>query len=128
MICNRVLIGLMVFQIAMIGILSLNTAFTRGVLIVPLLAGTVWFQVFFQRTYEPLMEYIALRSLDRNGQPTSSTPTEARWDHETDQGRAVDTNSETGVVKYINPSLVSPLEKLWVIKSGANGTNVHHGA
>ena len=127
MICNRVLIGLMVFQIAMIGILSGKTAVTRGILIVPLLAGTIWFQVFFHRNYEPLMVHIALRSLKPDGPSTIATPTESRWDYETDQGRAIDTNSETGSVSYVNPSLVAPLEELWVIKSGANGANHHDG-
>lgn len=124
MICNRVFLGLVVFQVAMIGILSLKTAFTRGVLIVPLLAGTIWFLIFFQRTYEPLMKHIALKSLDRDGLSPATTLPESRWDHDTDRGHAVDTNSETGV-RYVNPSLVAPLEELWVIKDGANGSAAH---
>lgn len=65
MICSRIILGLLVFQLAMIGILALRTAITRSTLIVPLFAFTIWFSYFFSRTYEPLMKFIALRSIDR---------------------------------------------------------------
>lgn len=115
MICNRIMIGLVVFQLAMIGYLALNKALTRSILLLPALVGTVWFNVYFQRTYEPLMKYIALSSIYRSDEVDLPTPVEPRWDHETNQGRLVDSDPETGM-RYMNPSVFAPLEELWVDK------------
>lgn len=119
MICNRIMVGLVVFQIAMIGYLALNKALTRSILLVPALVATIWFNIYFQRTYEPLMKYIALSSIYRSDQIDLPTPVEPRWDHETNQGRLVDSGSVTGL-RYINPSVSAPLEDLWVDKRGAD--------
>ena len=122
MICDRIIVGLVVFQIAMTGILALRSALTPSALLLPLLIGTVWFTVYFRRTYYPLMMFIALRSIDRHGQLDLPTPSESPWDRDTDEGRAVDT-SETGL-RYINPNLVAPLEKLWISKDANGAHNV----
>lgn len=119
MICNRVFIGLIVFQIAMSGWLALRTAFICALVIAPLLVGTIWFNIYFQRTYDPLMKFIALRSIGRDDLIDLPTPPESRWDTETDWGRTVDTDPETGL-RYVNPSLVAPLDKLWINDVGAN--------
>uniref|UniRef100_A0A093VGK9 Putative membrane protein n=1 Tax=Talaromyces marneffei PM1 TaxID=1077442 RepID=A0A093VGK9_TALMA len=66
MICSRVLLGLVVFQVAMIGVLALRKLIARSLLLVPLLGATVWFTYFFAYTYEPLMKFIALRSIDQD--------------------------------------------------------------
>ena len=124
-ICNRIVIGLVVFQLAMAGVLALKLAIKRSILIVPLLAGTVWFIFFYNRTYEPLMKFIALRSLHRDGDHSSEDavePFEARYDSETGRGRAVDEDDITGL-RFINPSLVIPLEEMWVAKKPANGNS-----
>ncbi|KAL8767264.1 MAG: hypothetical protein Q9209_006190 [Squamulea sp. 1 TL-2023] len=120
-ICNCVVVGLLFFEIAMAGLLALRTAFYRSVLIIPLLAGTVWFNVFFRRTYVPLMKFIALRSLHSKPPFGDISPGESRYELETNHGRAVDEDDETGL-RYINPSLIIPLEEIWLAKSGANGT------
>ena len=122
MICDRIIVGLVVFQVAMTGILALRSALTPSVLLLPLLIGTVWFTVYFRRTYYPLMTFIALRSIDRHGELDLPTPSESPWDRDTDEGRAVDT-SETGL-RYMNPNLVAPLEKLWIGKSANGAHNV----
>lgn len=112
-ICNRIVLGLVVFQLAMAGILGLSLAIKRAVLIAPLIAFTIWFTVFYQRTYAPLMKFIAIRSLSREPPYGALQPGQSRYDSETGGGRAVDENEETGM-RYINPSLVLPLEKLWL--------------
>ena len=114
-ICIRILVGFVVFQIAVTGILALKGAFIRSILVVPLIVGTVWFTVFYQRTYEPLMKFIALRSLTREPPFGAVPPGESRYDSETVYGRAVDESEETGL-RYINPSLVMPLEEMWITK------------
>ncbi|KAL8851836.1 MAG: hypothetical protein Q9221_003262 [Calogaya cf. arnoldii] len=119
---NCVVLGLIFFEIAMAGLLALRTAFYRSILIIPLLAGTIWFNVFFRRTFDPLMKFIALRSLHSKA-PFNDVPVgESRYALETDHGRAVDEDDETGL-RYINPSLIIPLEEVWLAKSRANGTN-----
>jgi calcium permeable stress-gated cation channel len=120
MICNRVFVGLIVFQIAMSGWLALRKAFICALVIAPLLAGTLWYNVYFQRTFDPLMKFIAIRSIRQDDLLNLPTPPATRWDMETDWGRTVDTDPETGL-RYVNPSLVAPLEKPWVNDAGSNG-------
>lgn len=117
MICNRIITGLVIFQVAMTGILALRGALTASLFLSPLLAVTVWFTIYFHRTYVPLMIFIALRSIDRQSFPELPTPSESPWDRDTDYGRHVDTDAETGT-RYINPNLVRPLETLWIKKPG----------
>ncbi|KAL8944519.1 MAG: hypothetical protein Q9216_000429 [Gyalolechia sp. 2 TL-2023] len=121
-ICNCVVIGLIVFEVAMAGLLALRTAFYRSILIIPLLAGTIWFSVFFRRTFDPLMKFIALRSLHSEAPFGDHSPGESRYAQETDRGRAVDEDDETGL-RYINPNLVIPLEEIWLAKTHANGSS-----
>lgn len=112
-ICNRIVIGFLVFQIAMAGVLAPKKPFYRPLLIIPLLLGTIWFLVVFQRSFEPLMRIIALRSLH---------PWDTGSDHEVLQGREVDEDGETGL-RFVNPSLVIPLEDMWVAKRSTNGSS-----
>lgn len=65
MMCDRVIAGAVLFQITLAGQLALRNAFKRALLIVPLAIGTLWFAYVFNRTYRPLMKFIALRSLKR---------------------------------------------------------------
>ncbi|KAI4195197.1 MAG: hypothetical protein LQ350_007347 [Teloschistes chrysophthalmus] len=121
-ICNCVVIGLIFFEIAMAGLLALRTAFYRSLSIIPLLAGTIWFNIFFRRTFDPLMKFIALRSLDSKAPFGDISPGESRYEHDTDRGRAVDEDDETGL-RYINPSLILPLEEVWLAKGRPNGSS-----
>lgn len=120
MICNRVFVGLLVFQIAMTGWLALRKAFICALVVAPLLLGTIWYSVYFRRTFDPLMKFIALRSIGRNDIPYLPTPPESQRDRETNWGYTVDTDSDTGL-RYINPSLVAPLEKIWINDGRATG-------
>ena len=111
----------------MAGILGLNLAFYRSALIVPLIAFSIWFLVYYQRTYEPLMKFIAIRSLTHDPPFGAVTPGESRYESETSRGRDVDEDDETGL-RYINPNLVLPLEDVWLAKKrtttgGQNGNN-----
>lgn len=117
MICDRIITGLILFQVAMTGILALRGALTASLFIGPLLFSTVWFTIYFHHTYVPLMRFIALRSIDRDFMPELPTPPESAWDRETYHGRHVDTDAMTGLL-YVNPNLVTPLETLWIRKSG----------
>lgn len=117
MICNRIITGLVLFQLAMTATLALRGALTASLVLAPILVITVWFTVYFQRTYVPLMKFIALRSIDRQSYLDLPTPSETPWDRDTDYGRTVDTDPSTGL-RYVNPNLVQPLEALWIRKPG----------
>ena len=118
MICNRVFVGLIVFQIAMSGVLALRLEFSASLSVLPLLVATVWFSLHFAQSYAPLMQFIALRSIDRQAPvPEVPSPTDVTWDRDTEQGQNVDTSDETGV-RYINPNLTMPLEALWIRSAG----------
>ena len=123
-ICKRIVLGLVVFQIAMAGILGLSLAWRRALLIVPLLVFSIWFAVFYSRTYEPLMKFIAIRSLTYDPPFSVVQPPESRYERETAGGRTVDEDEETGL-RYMNPSLVIPLEKAWLPKTGPSGESGH---
>lgn len=141
MICSRIILGFAVFQLAMIGILAFRTAITRSILLVPLLAGTLWFSYFFSRIYEPLMKFIALRSIDRdmNGfataTATSADPTAAQATTSTHHSPSppprstlsppsstdrdsfrvrIGSHSVANLEKYVNPSLSQPLYAPWI--------------
>ena len=55
---------------------------------------------------------------------------ESRYDRDTAAGRTVDESEETGL-RYMNPSVVVPLEQMWVAKrqrpDRANGSNDDDG-
>ncbi|KAL8817430.1 MAG: hypothetical protein Q9223_003730 [Gallowayella weberi] len=126
-ICNCVVVGLIFFEIAMAGLLALRTAFYSSIVIIPLLAATIWFNVVFRRTFDPLMKFIALRSLNSKPPFGDISPGESRYNLDTDHGRAIDEDDETGL-RYINPNLIIPLEEVWLAKGHANGTTHRHEA
>jgi hypothetical protein len=119
MICNRITVSLLVFHVTIGSQLALKLALKRALLILPLFAATLWFFVSYRRTYEPLMRFIALRSLR-----------DAQVAHE-EQGTEVDTSHESTThslrhartneiyQSYVNPSLVMPLEDVWLSKTQA---------
>lgn len=119
-ICNRVVVGLVVFQFAMAGQLAVLAAFRRSVMVLPLLIGTVWFGIYYRKTYEPLMKNIALRSIHGEDQHERLQLAESRYRSETNGGRVIDESEATGL-RYINPSLIIPLEDVWLSKSRSNG-------
>ncbi|KAH8815412.1 hypothetical protein F5884DRAFT_723472 [Xylogone sp. PMI_703] len=116
MICYRLLVGLGVFQVAMAGVIALKTAFTAAVLIIPLMGFTFWFSYYFARTFEPLTKYIALRSIRRNSVSALNHPEDAAVirppGYVRRQSLTLDESREKGL-KFINPSLVAPLEEPW---------------
>lgn len=100
--------------------LAFKIAIRRSLLILPLLIGTVWFGYFYRRTYNPLMKYIALRSLHREDDGDTIPLSESRDAFDTNGGAAVDESEETGR-RFINPSLIVPLEHVWLAKKHSNG-------
>lgn len=107
MVCYRIIIGLVTFQLVMAGLLALNKYIVAATLVIPLLILTVWFSYYFGRTYEPLIKYIALKSIRRDG-TEGSIPEEAVLDRPTRprrESRTLDEDREKDLI-FINPSLV----------------------
>jgi calcium permeable stress-gated cation channel len=104
MICDRIIVGLVIFQVSMVGQLALRSAIKRSLLILPLILMTWWFSIVFGRTYKPLMRFIALKSI-RTAEHANENPW--RYDSETGNGQTVDEARETGL-RFINPNLIIP--------------------
>ncbi|KAF2003438.1 DUF221-domain-containing protein [Amniculicola lignicola CBS 123094] len=124
MMCDRVLIGVILFQLTTAGQLALLKAFKRAALIAPLVLGTMWFGFIYARTYRPLMKFIALKSLrssersdlGRAIQEEAFAPNNRRRAY---LGReTVDEARERGL-RFENPSLVMPLDDVWILDKHA---------
>ncbi|CAN8099721.1 unnamed protein product [Discula destructiva] len=136
-ICYRIIIGLLVFQLTMAGYLSLQLAFFASLLVVPLLMGTVWYSYYWKRKFEPLTNYLALRSIRKYSEryeegedPSNGSGSGgANLVHDEAFGgpgrqpiealrrrrSTVDEDREKGA-RFINPSLVVPLEQPWIYR------------
>lgn len=114
-ICYRVVLGLVVFQLTMSGVLALRKAFIEATLLIPLLVATLWYGYYFRLRFEPLTRFISLRSIKK----TQGAETDA-VDADEDAGEirsrqrmplrrasTVDEDKERGL-KFVNPSLVMP--------------------
>lgn len=118
MICRRIIVGLISFQVVMLAILVLRKAFLQATLVVPLMALTLWYSYYFHHQFIPLTKFIALRSIKRSSDPGSqSNPgrNEAEPTRLTRRLSTIDEDKEKGL-SFINPSLVAPLEKPWIYK------------
>lgn len=143
MICDRVFVGLVFFQLTTAGQLLLKGSPTRSLLIIPLIVLTIWASIVYGRKFKPLMKFIALRSVrrgeqysdypspppeanssasstelapERNAWAEASSGANLRYFRETRISRArpaVDESDETGL-RFMNPSLVAPLDGLWI--------------
>ncbi|RHZ65683.1 uncharacterized protein CDV56_108778 [Aspergillus thermomutatus] len=122
MICSRVFLGLIVFQLAVIGVLALRRAITRSLLLLPLLGVTLWFSYFFAQHYEPLMKFIALKSIDRDRpgggdispSPSSTFSPPSGLDRDALPIQIGGQQLGLRLKKYVNPSLILPLHEAWL--------------
>ena len=106
-IVDRIVVGLLVFQVTMAGQLALRSAFRRSVGIVPLVLLTLWFSYEYNRSYTPLMTYIALRSI-RTAEHGEEERSQGRYAAEGSERRmTLDESRELGL-RFINPNLVIP--------------------
>lgn len=111
-ISYRIMLGLGIFQLAMAGVIALKQNFTAAAMVTPLLAFTVWFSFFYEKTYEPLTKYIALRSIRRDDEDEVNIADEYVGINRPPGNRrrrsmTVDEDREMGMT-FINPSLVTP--------------------
>jgi hypothetical protein len=125
MIVDRIIVGLIIFQITLAGQLALRFAIKRSILIVPLIGITLWFSFVYNKSYKPLMRFIALRSIRRHEQVTQNG---SRYLME-QRVRAVDLDEMAEEMaerdmRFVNPSLVSPLESVWIRDKAARAESI----
>lgn len=112
MMCDRVIVGIVLFQLTTAGQLALQQAFYRAAAIIPLIFGTLWFGYVYSRTYRPLMKFIALKSL-REQSELGRAVQEDEFALNGGQPvvrpnrRTLDEVRESGL-RFENPSLVMP--------------------
>jgi calcium permeable stress-gated cation channel len=116
-ICYRIVVGLLVFEVVMIGQIASLGAWLQSICILPLLPFTIWYSYYFKRRFEPLTRYIALRAIRRNGETEESAILDDDEDHLPERprssqallrrGSTLDEYKEMGL-SYVNPSLVMP--------------------
>lgn len=106
MICDRIIVGLIIFQVTVAGQLALRFAVKRSLGIIPLVLITLWFSHVYSKSYKPLMKYIALRSIRKaeHGDPDAAA---RRYEYETGNQQTVDESRESGL-RFVNPSLIAP--------------------
>ncbi|KAK5624699.1 hypothetical protein RRF57_000415 [Xylaria bambusicola] len=134
MICRRIILGLISFQIVMLAILVLRKAIYEAVLIAPLLVLTLWYNSYFHRQFVPLTKFIALRSINRESDPGRQSNPERNGENSTQFTRrmsTIDEDREKGS-SFINPSLITPLEQPWIYQdpppplSPTESVNAYH--
>ncbi|KAI0144275.1 DUF221-domain-containing protein [Xylariaceae sp. FL1272] len=116
MICRRIILGLISFQIVMLAILVLREAFGEAALIVPLTLLTLWYNWDYHRRFDPPTRFIALRSINRNSDPGRQSNPDQDEQQPMRLARrmsTIDEDREKGM-SFVNPSLVIPLEQPWI--------------
>ncbi|KAG9324038.1 hypothetical protein KVV02_004715 [Mortierella alpina] len=63
MVYNRLTLGLVTFQLTMLGLFMLKQAYVFGVLLAPLPIGTVWFWYWTTATYKQTAKFVPLQQL-----------------------------------------------------------------
>jgi len=106
MICDRIIVGLIIFQVTVAGQLALRSAIKRSLGIIPLVLITLWFSRVYGRSYKPLMKYIALRSI-RKAEHGDHSDAARRYEHETQNHQTTDESRDAGL-RFVNPSLIAP--------------------
>ncbi|KAK1757856.1 calcium permeable stress-gated cation channel 1 [Echria macrotheca] len=124
MICYRIMLGLVVFQLTMSGYLALRSVYTVALLVTPLPIATLWYSYYFKRRFEPLTRFISLQSIKRGEDPGADAvldddepPLEGGEGQRElfRRGSTVDEDRERGL-RFVNPSLVVPLVQPWIYK------------
>lgn len=121
-ICMRILVGLFVFELVMIGFIASKAAFVQSVVILPLLPLTVWYSYYFKRRFEPLTRHIALRAVRANEDEEDAAALDEQFADEEAarpslgllrRGSTIDEHKEKGL-RFVNPSLFKRLPQPWI--------------
>ncbi|KAM5347882.1 hypothetical protein ACJ41O_007706 [Fusarium nematophilum] len=123
-ISYRIIVGLVVFEVVMVGQIASQKAFFQSVAVLPLVPFTIWYSYYIKQRFEPLTRYIALRAIGSNGYADDSAATDDAFENEDGprpsqailrRGSTLDEFKEKGL-SFVNPSLVAPLQQPWIYK------------
>jgi hypothetical protein len=125
MVVDRIIVGLVIFHVTVAGQLALRFAIKRSLLMIPLIAITLWFSYVYTKRYKPLMKFIALRSIRRHEQVTQNS---SRFLME-QRVRPMDLDEMANEMaernmRFVNPSLVAPLEAVWILDKAARAESI----
>lgn len=127
LIVRRILFGLILFHLAMAGILALQKAYVLSTMLAPLPLGILVYWYDFEDNYVPLLYFIALRAIETVPDEEVIQDDEAE-EEDDDEGIAED-DGVVGRVRsqsrtldehrerfstYINPKMVCPLDGPWI--------------
>ncbi|KAJ4131439.1 hypothetical protein NW768_005625 [Fusarium equiseti] len=121
-ICYRVIVGLLVFELVMVGRIAVSQGFIQSVSILPLIPFSIWYSYYIKRRYEPLTKYIALRAIRADEDSDDAAAMDDAFEDENAarpsqtllrRGSTLDEYKEKGM-QFNNPSLVAPLPQPWI--------------
>ncbi|KAI1017417.1 hypothetical protein LB505_004830 [Fusarium chuoi] len=121
-ISYRIIVGLLVLEIVMVGRIVTYQAFIQSVCILPLLPLTTWYSYYIKQRFEPLTKYIALRAVRADEDPDDAAALDDAFENEDRprpsqailrRGSTLDEYKEKGL-QFVNPSLVAPLPQPWI--------------
>ncbi|CAN6598579.1 calcium permeable stress-gated cation channel 1 [Trichomonascus vanleenenianus] len=120
LIFRRICLGLVIFHLAMAGILALQHAYFLATMLTPLpfIIFAYWYN--FEDNYAPLLKYIALRAIETSGSNSAGSVLEetASESHgllrrARSQSKTLDEQRER-FQTYVNPNLTRPLDGPWI--------------
>lgn len=108
LIFSRIILGLFLFQITMVGALALQNAVTCASFLAPLPLLTVYFWWSFEKQYIPLSMFIALRAIEDNGNDDNSQDADVEQNGDFNN-KTLDERRELNT-RYEYPNLVNDLD------------------
>ncbi|KAF5023679.1 hypothetical protein F66182_4245 [Fusarium sp. NRRL 66182] len=121
-ICYRIIVGLLVFEVVMVGRIATEQAFIQSVCILPLVPFSIWYSYYIKQRFEPLTRYIALRAIRADEDSDDAAAMDDAFEEEEGprpsqsllrRGSTLDEYKEKGL-QFVNPSLVAPLQQPWI--------------
>lgn len=132
-IFRRVAMGLLLFQLTVSGTLALSNAWVLSLLITPLPFITLYVWWYFEKNYQPLSYFIALRAIEKPGvistaesSDYSSRSSESNNTEQQLQHRVVDESAKDSTIDerrelnqtYSYPNLIQTLDGPWLSIEG----------
>lgn len=124
LIFRRVILGILLFQITMVGILVLQLAYICAFFLVPLPIITLSWLWNYQKSYIPLSIFIALRSIENNESPYYDE--ESNIPSTNVNNKSLDERRELNKT-YDYPRLMEPLDGPLIAIDQDNAILVNHG-
>lgn len=112
LVVRRVILGLLIFHMMMIGTLTAEKAYVCATAILPVSMFTLYIFWYFHKHYIPLSSFIALRSIENNELPYHDDEEQGLYENNTNLSARTQTLDEEREFNqsYIYPNLVSDLD------------------